>query len=301
VHHIIVNPVAGRGRTMQYHSQICEALSQRGISYTSHITAKIRDAYHLAKQACLQQAAGIIGIGGDGTIQEIVAGMVDAFPHGNKIPTPLGIFPGGSGNDFVSTLENAKHKKTISISHFANTIAKRSLRTVDIITANGEAFLNIGNIGIDAKIVESAAALKPKFGGQAYLAAVYRCIVRHKNILATITVDGQPHTQEVTLVAVCNGQYYGGGLHIAPGAKINDGKITLCIIDRLSRPKLMLLFPSLLIKKHVQLREVNFVECTEVVLSVPQGTGALCLDGNLYPIEKNIVFKILPNVLDVFI
>ncbi|MCL1788342.1 MAG: hypothetical protein FWG38_10195, partial [Defluviitaleaceae bacterium] len=93
---------------------------------------------------------------------------------------------------------------------------------------------------------------------------------------------------------------YGGGLAIAPAAKFDDGKITLCMVNGMSRLKLGVLFPSLLIKKHVLLKDITFEECTELRVKLPNGAETLCLDGNLYPVEGEIHFKILPQVLDVF-
>jgi len=306
--HIIVNPVAGKGRTMLYMPALMDKFNELELKCEIHITTKTREAYHMAKECTTPDCEGIIGIGGDGTIQEIVAGMVDAYPHRQHIPVPLGILPGGSGNDFIMTLEGDKKaakqkfgKDRVSIvCDFAEKVANRSVRTIDVITANGEAYLNIGNIGIDARIVHSAADLKAKLGGQAYMASVYKNIMKHENISLDILMNGKTLTGKYTLVAVCNGEYYGGGLRIAPPAKIDDGKITVCTVDGLKRTKLGVLFPSLIIEQHVKLKEINFTECEDLTISLPH-EEILCLDGNLYPTTGDITFKILPKVLDVFV
>ena len=306
--HIIVNPVAGKGRTMLYLPLLMDRFNELGLNCEIHITTKVREAYYFAKECCNLGSGGIIGIGGDGTIQEIVAGMADAWPHGEVIPVPLGILPGGSGNDFITTLEGGKAavKRKFSrdikdvTNDFASKIYNRKLRTIDLVTANGEAYLNIGNMGIDAKIVHSAADLKQKLGGQAYLASVYKNIVRHNNIKLEITLDGKTTTGNYTLAAICNGEYYGGGLHIAPPAKPDDGKITLCLVAGMSRARLGVLFPSLMIEKHTSLKEITYTHCHEVTISLPN-EEILCLDGNLYPKTGKITFKILPKVLDVFV
>jgi len=302
MYHIIVNPVAGKGRTTAYATQLGKELARENISYTLHTTTKVKDAYHFALQILQNppSGSGIIGIGGDGTIQEIVAGMVDAFPHGQHIPTPLAICPVGSGNDFVTSLNGKKTKKSPAPSAFAEKIKKRYLRTIDVITANNEAFLNIANIGVDARIVQNAANLKQTHGGRAYLAAVYKSIMRHSNTTMTLAVNGREITKPFTLIAICNGQFYGGGLRIAPTAKFDDGKITLCVIEGVGRAKLGILFPSLLIEKHTALKIVQFEECTELSLTL-QNAETLCLDGNLAPATGEIKFKILPQVLDVFV
>jgi len=309
--HIIVNPVAGRGLSQsKYLPHLIAMFNKLNLKFTSYETTKPKDGYTFAKHICETAADcdGIISIGGDGTVQEIVSGMADAYPHGAKIPIPLGIFPGGTGNDFVMAIEGGKtatrkkYKRNINsvAETFANQIKNRKLRTTDLITANGEAFLVAGNIGIDARIVRDAISLKPKFGGQAYLVAAYKSIMNHKNIPLQVNVNGKTFTKEYTLIAICNASTYGGGLPIAPSAKFDDGKITLCMVNGLSRLKLGILFPSLLFKKHVNLKDINFVDCTELRITLPPGIETLCLDGNLSPKEGEIYFKILPSVLDVF-
>jgi len=313
MYYIIVNPVAGKGLSTQYLPQLVTAFKKRGLSCKAYVTKKPRDGYYAAKRLCQDypNCEGIIGMGGDGTIQEIAAGMTDAFLKGTnpceKIPIPLGIFPGGSGNDSVMALKGGKATATKyrkNINNVANTIAEaaltRKFTNIDLITANGEAFLVAANMGIDARIVHDAIALKPKFGGQAYLIAAYKSIMNHENIPMEIHVNGQTISKDFTLIAVSNANTYGGGLQISPSAKFDDGKITLCMVNGLSRLKLGVLFPSLLIKQHVHLKDINYIDCTEFRLTLPRGTETLCKDGNLSPVNGEIHFKILPGVLDVF-
>ena len=311
MYHIIMNPTAGQGLgETVYLPHLIEAFETNGLAYKVHVTTKSKDGYGFAKNICenVQDTAGIIGIGGDGTMQEIVAGMADACGHGKKIPVPLALFPGGSGNDFVMAIEGGKtamrrrYMRDVKSGAraFADKLLNRRLRTIDLITANGKAFLVAGNLGVDARIVEGAVALKPKYGGKAYLAAAYKSITKHKNIPMELAFNGKKLAKTFTLIAICNNSTYGGGLSIAPDAKFDDGKITLCMVDGMSRLKLGVLFPSLLIKKHMYLKDITFAECTELHVTLPPGTETLCLDGNLYPVEGEIHFKILPQVLDVF-
>lgn len=308
--HIIVNPNAGRGRTLEHLQFLAQLFAENNGAYTKYITTGALDAQEKAREICEKHAdcAGIIGIGGDGTFQEIAAGMAAA--GGTKIPLPLAIFPGGSGNDLILTVEGGKKSAKSKYGKnaeqnaraFFETLMQGKTRAIDLITANGRAFLNIGNIGLDARIVQTASALKKNFGGKAYYAAVYQSIVRHKNLPLTIEANGKKFEGAYTLVAVCNGQYYGGGMRIAPTARLDDGKITLCLVEGISRPKIMVLFPLLAVEKHERLKYVNFIECEKVKITLPHPTETLCLDGNLYPeIGNEIEFKILPKALDVFV
>lgn len=296
---------------MQYLPLLTKLLDENGVPHTKYITTGVMDGYEKAKALCTESAncLGIIGIGGDGTFQEIVAGMVDVFANCEKIPVPLGIFPAGSGNDFIMTLEGGKKAALFKYGKnasqnartFFETLMRGKTRAIDIITANGTAYLNIGNIGLDARIVKNANAFKKKFGRQSYLAAVYKSIAGHKNLPLIIEANGEKWEKPYTLAAVCNGQYYGGGMRIAPSAKLDDGKITLCLVEAISRPKTMVLFPSLMMEKHVYLKQVKFLECENVRISLPQGKETLCLDGNLSPCEGQVEFKLFTKILGVFV
>ena len=291
MHHIIVNPIAGKGRTLTKLPLLTRLFDAYKLPYEVLVTESIMDAYEKALTICAAGSSGIIGMGGDGTIQEIAAGMM-AASSGN-INIPLGIFPGGSGNDFVMSLAGGKSQalarykqknEQASVQDFFTAIRSRRTTAVDLITANGMAYLNIGNVGLDARVVRNAIALKQRYGRYAYLAAVYKSIARHTNMPLTIEIDGKKRQGEYTLVAVCNGQYYGGGLHICPQARLDDGKITLCIAKAMSRPKTMTIFPSLVVGQHHRLRAVSFVKCEEVCLTLQKGVESLSLDGNLYEV-----------------
>ena len=291
MHHILVNPIAGKGRTLSKLPLLTRFFDAHKLEHEVLVTECVMDAYDKAKAICAKGSAGIIGIGGDGTIQEIVAGMADAFD--GTIPIPLGIFPAGSGNDFVMTLAGgkaqalARYKKKneyASAHDFVTAIIANRTTCVDLIKANGMAFLNIGNVGLDARVVRNAVALKQRFGRYAYVAAVYKSIARHTNMPLTIEIDGQAQEGDYTLAAVCNGQFYGGGLHICPDARLADGKITLCLVKAMSRPKTMVMFPYLMLERHHHLRAVNFLQCEDVRITLKGGTESLSLDGNLHEI-----------------
>ena len=301
MYHIIVNPKAGRGQSVLRAQALESSLKAHGLEYSTVFTTGINCGTNLAKEFCVSnkhKAKGIIGIGGDGTIQEIVAGITEVFPPGEKIPIPLCIYPAGSGNDFVMSVSKKTKKQNET---FLSNLLHHNTKAVDIITANNHAYLNIGNVGLDAWIVKNAESKKKDYGNRAYLAAVYKSIVSYKPTNLIIEVNGMTYDGAFTLVAVCNGQYYGGGLHISPQAKVDDGKITLCIVDSMTKIKTMAIFPSLMIKKHMNLRAVSYHECTNVKITFLDSEGVLCLDGNLSPATGTIDFKIFKQALEIIV
>jgi len=291
MHHIIVNPIAGQGRTLSKVPLLTRLFDAHAMPYTVHETTCAMDAYRQAHTICKNGSAGIVGIGGDGTLQEIVAGMAAAFD--GIVPIPLGIYPGGSGNDFVMTLVGSKKKalarykkknEQAAAQDFFAAITSNRTVAIDLITVCGMAYLNIGNIGLDARVVRNAIAYKQRFGRYAYVAAVYKSIAQHTNMPLEIEIDGEILKGEYTLVAVCNGQYYGGGLHICPDAQLSDGKMTICLVEKLSKPKTMLIFPSLMMGQHHRLKAVKFHTGKNVSIRLQSGVECISLDGNLHEV-----------------
>ena len=309
MYHIIVNPVAGNGHSLVRLPHLARLFEAGGIPYEVLQTTAPLDGYEKALRICASGSDGIIGIGGDGTIQEIVAGMAAAFEGQTDIPVPLGIFPCGSGNDFVMTVEGgksatvrkySKKKDCQAAKAVFDAAISRRVRFVDLLKADGMAFLNIGNIGIDSRIVQGAMRHKKRFGRYAYLAAVYSSIAEHENMPLAINIDGQAIEGRYTLVAICNGQYYGGGMHIAPSAKLDDGLITVCLVDAMSRWAASVIFPLLLMKLHTRLSSVRFLQCKALTVTMPH-SKTLCLDGNLYEKAGSITFEMMPRSLRLFV
>jgi len=202
MYHIIANPKAGKGQTDKFLPHLTSLFEKYGLPFSVHITTGVMDGYYLARKFCQEDndCQGIIGMGGDGTFQEIASGMIDALtsPEG-KIAIPLGIFPAGSGNDLALSIEGGKSRaryirnqflEDVNLNFF-NRIRRNHTRRIDIIKASDKACLNIAHIGLDAKIAENAIELKKKFGRHAYLAAVYKSIIKHRNTKLEIKIDGE--------------------------------------------------------------------------------------------------------------
>ena len=291
MYHCIVNPVAGRGNGRKMLSAINTFMRDNGKEIGIKETRYPLDASQFAKEACANGSQGIIGIGGDGTIQEIVTGMLN---NTDKCSVPLYMISCGSGNDWQRSF-----KQNNSIKSCLSSLIEDKTQTIDAIWVNGMACLNIANIGIDARIVRNAQRFKKFFGKNAYVISAIISILSHKNTSITVYIeDTQKMKGSFTLVAACNGQYYGGGMRIAPSAIIDDGQITLCLVNAMGRLKAFTLFPLVLFGKHTSLPAVRYIKCNKVTF-VPEGSQTLCLDGNLYEFNDSLKFKILPGAIQI--
>ena len=293
MYHCIVNPAAGRGKGQHMISAIASFMAAHGAEIDIKMTHDSLDGTLFAKEACTSNSEGIIAVGGDGTLQEIVTGMLDGR---DQCKTPLALIPCGSGDDW---------RRSFNIGFGCDKMLEAVLlnkpQKIDAIRVNKMTCINIGNIGLDAKIVKNAQPFKRLFGNKSYVVSALISIMRHKNTPITIHIDDEdPIEDDFTLVAVCNGQYYGGGMRINPLAVIDDGRITLCLVSALSKLKTLALFPLMLMERHTGFKAIKYIECKKVKL-IPKGEKIFCLDGNLYESAEPLEFEILPKAVKVFI
>jgi len=252
-------------------------------------TSQDINANYLAKNALNSQ--GIICLGGDGTLQEVVSGMLNGQ---DKCNTPLCVIPCGSGNDWQRSVNIGKTPEAC-----LQALLNGKTRAIDAIRANDSANINIANIGLDVEIVKRAQPLKKIFGTKSYTISALISIVLHKNKPLTIHIDGEEYSNgNFTLVAICNGQYYGGNMRIAPSAVIDDGKITLCVISALSRLQCLTLFPLVLLQQHTNLKAIKYIDCKKVTIAA-KNQQSLSLDGNVYELEGALNFEILPKAIQI--
>lgn len=259
---IIVNPTAGSGRAAKLVPWIRERLALRP-DVELHVTGRLGEAQELAARAADDGCDRVVAVGGDGTIQEIVNGVLD----GASRPA-VGIVPVGAGNDLARSLglpTDPAEAWTIAIG--------RVTRTIDAALAtNGEGrrrwFASAGGVGFDAQV---AAAMSTRRGWQSgragYLLTTLTELRRFDNCRLRLVLDGEPLDCRALLVAIANGPYYGGGMRIAPDAEPDDGWLDLCVVGDVSRLTAIRELPNLYRGTHVRnpavsLHRARLVEIT---------------------------------------
>jgi diacylglycerol kinase (ATP) len=244
---IIVNPTAGSGRAAKLLPWIRERLAIRPDAEL-HVTGRRGEAEELTARAAHGGCDRVVAVGGDGTIQEVVNGILesDARPA-------IGIVPVGSGNDLARSLglpAEPAEAWTVAIG--------RTTRRIDAALAtNGERrrrwFASAGGIGFDAQV---AAAMATRRGWQAgragYLLTTLTELRRFDNRVVRIELDGAPLERRALFVAFANGPYYGGGMRIAPDAEPDDGWLDLCVVGDVSRLTAIRELPNLYRGTHVR-------------------------------------------------
>lgn len=283
---IILNPTAGGGRTLRSVAWLRERLGQRPDA-RFEVTRRRGDAESLAAGAAAAGHDRVIAVGGDGTVQEVVNGLLSG-PE----PPELGIVPLGSGNDLARSLglpaDPAMAWRT-AIGH--------QTRTLDVARArNGDGaerwFASAGGVGFDAEV---AVAMIDRRGWQAgragYLLSTLAELRRYSNRRVNLTVDGASSAHDVLLVAIANGAFYGGGMRIAPGAQPDDGILDVCVVGDISRMAAIRQLPNLYRGTHVRHPQVSTMTGRTVEVD-GDATTRIHLDGEPFgslPLRVSLV------------
>lgn len=307
---VIYNPAAGRMRVREHWPQIELALKALGIDFHSVATRAPLEAGDIASSAVGKYAA-VVGVGGDGTISEIVNGLMEASADGETIP--LGIVPLGNGDDFAKVLppEAPIGGACYGWRAAIQKIAVGESRLYDVGRMRGDEsgsttkdrshryFLNVLDVGFGAHTVRNFGNV-PKFlsGYPAYLAAILMTMVDYPALYVQIQLDGAPAYEQVTTItAIGNGRSFGSGLWVCPDAVPDDGLFDVMIAQKISRYTILRLLPKLKRGTHVNQSVVKMCRARRVVLEseVPFLVEA---DGELpIPPTRRLEIDILPRRL----
>ncbi len=229
IHHLfIINPAAGsRNRTDEYSEVIHKVCRARNLDYEVRVSTAPGECTRIAREACESgQELRIYACGGDGTLNEVVAG---AAGFDNAAVT---VYSGGSGNDFVKIFDEPKAFFDL------NRLMDADEATFDLIRCNDDIALNICSVGLDARIgtdVSNYKRIPLLTGFRAYAASTVINVVRGIAEHYVVEVDGETIDAEQTLVCVCNGRYYGGGFNPMPEADPADGMLDVLLVKKVSR------------------------------------------------------------------
>ena len=239
VYHFIMNPKSGRSRKQKHlETVVKEACSERGLDYRIYYTTCQGDATEYVKSmiAKTDERQRFICVGGDGTLNEVVS----SAPC--NLNVEFGVIPYGSGNDFVKNFSNTELFSDISAQLDGEAI------TLDLIKVNDYYCVNMVNIGFDCMVVKESDNLKKfKFipsGATYILGVVCAFFKKFGTPMKLIFDDGEVYDRTLTLTAIGNGMFCGGGFKSLPKATLQDGIFDICIIEKVSRATFVSLVSS---------------------------------------------------------
>ncbi len=227
-HLFIINPATGdHDRTQEYTQAIDRVCREKEMDYRIEVSQAPGECTRLAREAAeTGEEYRIYACGGDGTLNEVVAGAVG---HPNVAVT---VYSGGSGNDFVKLFDDPK-----AFFDLERLVNAREME-VDLIRCNDDISLNICSVGLDARIGTDVASYKrlPLLHGfRAYVVSTLINVIRGISEHYVVEIGGERIDRRLTMISVCNGQYYGGGFHPVPQADPTDGQLEVLLVEHVSR------------------------------------------------------------------
>ena len=288
---LILNPLAGRGRAEGLLPLALELLQQSGIRPDLVRTSHHLHAIELSKQAVAEGYDVILAMGGDGTTNEVINGLMASY-EGQPVGT-LGVIPVGSGNDFCVAID-----WPTDLAKACERIGRGQRRLVDVGKLNNRYFGNAVGIGFDAIANIEAAKIRFLRGTPLYLLAVLRTLLLHYQApLTRITYDGHVETQPVLMASVANGPRYGGGFWVAPEAKSDDGLFEFLVAGHVNRLRILALLPHFLKGTHVGKEPIRMRQAKHVILE-SEATLYTHVDGEIYS-GNRLEFQMFPSALRV--
>lgn len=297
---VIVNPAADRGQARQKARAILPLLAEKGLDFDVEYTRQPGEAIELARAATEAGYETVVALGGDGTSQEVINGLMQA-PHTGPAGT-LGILPVGSGNDFAYGVGIPLEMRA-AIEHLA--AGQTRLIDVGFIHVDGVPDRYFGNgvgIGFDAQVAVESTRVKRLRGFAMYFWALLKTLVFHYCIPTLTIDDGQRvHTQPALLICVSNGRRYAGGFLLTPQAQVADGLFDVCLADEMSRLKILSFIPKAMQGTHIYEPEVTMGHATRVIVTSEDDLVAH-VDGEiLCTAAHGLEMEIVPHSLRVIV
>lgn len=284
----IVNPVAGGGKAKDLIPLIEEVMDEHKKDYEIILTSEPKEAIEIAEKS-VDNFDTIVAVGGDGTVNEVARGLI------NMGKGTLGIIPGGTGNDMAKSLGiNMDPKEALIV------LSKGVKKDIDIGKINGYKFLNIASVGFDAEVVFNNVNIKKKIkSGISYAVSVIYTLLSFKSKKVEIEIDGEIIEDNIILMAVGNGKYYGGGMKILPMADVDDGFFHICIVSGIGKIKLLFLFPTIFKGNHIKYNKYVKIYKSKNIKVKSSENILLNIDGELVPDINDIEFSMEENKLNV--
>jgi YegS/Rv2252/BmrU family lipid kinase len=296
---VIVNPESNQGRTRKRWKDIKEAIKTFIHEFRYEFTEKPLQAIDIARDAIKAGSELIIGVGGDGTMNEIANG----FFEGRKIINPattLGVLPSGTGCDLTKSLNIPSGLKDA-----LKVITQASSLLIDVgrVTFKNHAgeeserfFLNVADFGVGGEVVKRVNQRRMERKASSYVRCLVSAMVHYKSRRIRIRVDGKDLPDAEYLVgAVANGRIFGKGMKVAPGAKLDDGLFDLVLVKGMRFLEFCRHGWKIFLGTHLSHPKISLIRGKRIeALTLEEGEVLLELDGEQLGLLP-ATFEILPR------
>ena len=257
---LIVNPHAGNKHGFKAAHRVSGILNENGHETHLLISEFPGNTIDIAASIDVEIFDGILAVGGDGTLFEVINGLLK---NKKELKIPLGQIPVGTGNSFIKDLGVSTEDDVLKA------VLSGNVRDIDLgeFTYSGGShfFVNLLGTGFVSNVAYRARKYK-LFGTFSYILGVLEELIVLKAVDIELTIDGTLIKRKAVFTEICNSRYTGGDMLMAPGAEIDDGLLDVVVLNRISRRKLLSLFPLLFKGEHVNDDAVEVFKGKEISL-----------------------------------
>ncbi|HWC09357.1 MAG TPA: diacylglycerol kinase family protein [Solirubrobacterales bacterium] len=283
---ILVNPSSAGGKTLKLLPRVEQALDERRVEFRVQHTKGLE---HGTEQALLAVEAGELPVvmSGDGLLGSVGGAMAGS-------ETPLGIIPGGRGNDLARVLGIPTEPEAA-----VEVILAGQTREIDVGQANDKRFLGIVSVGFDSEANRLANETKFLRGGLVYAYAGVRTLLGWKPARFTIRVDEERTRLTGYSISVANNSCFGGGMFVAPDARLDDGLFDVVSVGDVGKLRFLSNLPKVFKGTHVEKDEVRVFRAQHLELSASRPFPVYA-DGE-HLTDLPVALRVLPRALNVLV
>jgi diacylglycerol kinase (ATP) len=294
----LVNPASANGSTGRRWTELADRARRSGLVGDALFSERPGHLAELAREAVGGGATWIVVVGGDGTVHEVVDGLMKAGLGANA---ELSMLPLGTGRDFARSLRiPSRLDAAVEVARHGH------VRTIDVghatfTTEEGEAeayFANFGGAGISGAIAGRANRTTKALGGRiSFFIATVAVFSRWQPSEMTVQIDGETRHLRLLEALAMNGDYTAGGMWAAPEAAPDDGRFDVVLIGDFSKGEFVTTFPKIYRGRHVSHAKVDIVRARELRVDAPSPLP-IVLDGE-QPGTTPVRFEVVPSALRV--
>ena len=265
---IVLNQSAGKRKALKLANQFTVLLSNANLQFTL-IDEKsyAKTIEKLKAYLSTNSYSTVIAVGGDGLVNLCLQYLAQSG-------VTLGVIPAGTGNDFARAVGVNK----MSITEIFNLYTKTAAVEIDLghVKSNSSErwFVQVLSTGFDAEVNSRANKIKWPRGKSKYTIATVKTLARFKPIDYKIDIDATKFDQSAMLLTIANGETYGGGMRICPGASNSDGIFEVLLVKPVSRFVLLTIFPKVFKGNHIPHRKIDTYRARVVTISAPTSSYA---------------------------
>jgi diacylglycerol kinase (ATP) len=286
----IINPIAGNGYAKSLKPKLEEMIHKYSIDALIVYSEKKGHAAQLARYYADNGSKYIIGVGGDGTLNEIASLLL----HEKNVT--IGIIPAGTGNDFIQILG---FPNRFEEEHWEVLFEKKST-SIDVGQCNGLPFFNGMGLGFDAQVA-AENYVEPgevkKGGKYKYIYHILKTLLLYKEKRMTVLSAENKHETDCFINTVSIGRRFAGGFFLTPKAIANDGLLDVCMIEKLSLLERIMILLKVPKGTHLQNKKVNYYQTSKIEIEFSKKVP-FHLDGELF-FSKHFNISILPGALTI--